>query len=545
MEIDSDESHLLIPNEAHSISTPSTSSSSSDSSFDFPSNTIILNSTPDSSNYRKSTIPYSAKAGSSYLNTSMEVEQDDEDFDPAPLQIQSEQAPLEINIQSEREQKIDLVHEEEEEEEEEQREFRFDIQNDRNLQQIINNNLSAADRGDLNVSTTFAYNMSTGDDINRDELTSEYILSKLYNYMKIAEMPKYGTSVFETTFSAYLPYLTEADLFKLSTSYWCNGEHFNCMVSHRGDIIKSNTPKPIMDYMYNLEADDDDDDDIDINNNNNDDKYKTRLDLEITDELLDTAMQSGASVDKIEAMLLQKRIDDGIKLRFKINNNNTDNISSKCQFYQTRKEKDFYLRNLKHRFWNHEVLVRVFIQNGWLTPDLADKAMKTFIKTIYHRVLESKLNAFHSNNRHNHNNHGRRRYQQSHSNKKNVKFSENFLHSFFVSYFCLDDIPKMYKQEIQEKINQNEQYISPQISEETLRRWCELIELLASRGANITEYSFKKCIPLQYALQIGKNTYKIISCPKSHRNKHFIPKTYDDQNIIVPDDIWDVLISYL
>merc|ERR1719411_1385160 len=62
----------------------------------------------------------------------------------------------------------------------------------------------------------------------------------------------------------------------------------------------------------------------------------------------------------------------------------------KLWFLQTKEERSFYLRNLKHRFWNHEVLVRVFIQNGWMNAKLADVALKTFINTIYHRVLQSK-----------------------------------------------------------------------------------------------------------------------------------------------------------
>merc|ERR1712154_138935 len=126
-----------------------------------------------------------------------------------------------------------------------------------------------------------------------------------------------------------------------------------------------------------------------------------------------------------------------------------------------------------------------------------------------------------------------------------VKFSENFLHSFFVSYFCLDDIPKMYKQEIKEKYQQNHPNYVTQISEETLRRWCELIELLASRGANISECEFRKIIPLQYALNLGANTYQIISSPHKLKNKLLIPTKFHNENISVPDDIWDVLVSYL
>jgi len=436
----------------------------------------------------------------------------------------------------------------EEEEEEELREFRFDIKDDSNLRDIINNNLNRENLNDIgllptNINSTQTHTgMNIDDDIitNNDELTSEYILSKLYNYMKISEMSKYGISVFKMTFTSYLPYLTESDLNKLATSYWCNGQHFKCMIAHRGDLIKTNPMRQqrIMSIF--------DDDEQDINNDNDTNNKSSRLQLKISSDLLDAAMQSGASVDKIEAMLLQKRIDEGInnkKLMKKHTNNNNQNQKyhkdGKPLFYQTKYEKNFYLRNLKHRFWNHEVLVRVFIQNGWLTSNLADIAMKTFIKTIYHRVLESKLNQY--SNKQNQSRHKRS------NNKHNVKFSENFLHSFFVSYFCLDDIPKMYKQEINKKMNNNNNKYTKSsiISEETLRRWCELIELLASRGANINELEFKKVIPLQYALQLGKNTYKIISCTHSKKNNLLLPHSYQQENITVPDDIWNVLVSYL
>lgn len=195
-------------------------------------------------------------------------------------------------------------------------------------------------------------------------------------------------------------------------------------------------------------------------------------------------------------------------------------------FFQTAEERAFYLRNLKHRFWNHEVLVRVFIQNGWMTPDLAEYAMKTFIKTIYHRVLQSKAPRPKSGG--------------------GVKMSQSFLQSFFVEHFCCDDIPKMYRQEIERQSAR--QKAVPQrhhLSEETLRRWCELIELLASRGAAVHCSEFGKMIPLQYALQIGRNTFKVISSSHKQKNKLFLPQQFHLENISVPDDIWDVLVSYL
>jgi len=193
-------------------------------------------------------------------------------------------------------------------------------------------------------------------------------------------------------------------------------------------------------------------------------------------------------------------------------------------FYQSKEERAFYLRNLKHRFWNHEVLVRVFIQNGWMTPDLAEYAMKTFIKTIYHRVLQSKA--------------------PKPKNGGGVKLSESFLQSFFAEHFCLDDIPKMYREEIRKRQRGHKQQ-SHHLSEETLRRWCELIELLASRGASVHSAEFGQMIPLQYALQIGRNTFKVISSTHKAKNKMFIPQQFLQENITVPDDIWDTLVSYL
>lgn len=433
------------------------------------------------------------------------------------------------------------------EEEEERREFRFSIENDHNLRDIINHNLGDTQTRELGLNSLSTVNFAASvEELNHNELTSEYILSKLYNYMKISEMSKYGISVFEVTFSSYLPYLTESDIYKLATSYWCNGEHFERMIAHRGDRLKC-TPSCMVIQEEQEEQD------VAINaydydertNQHHCTKHGPRLQLKINEDLLDAAMQSGACVDKIESMLLQKRVDEGVEIAVNCNKAQQHSSSYKAKkFYHTASESNFYLRNLKHRFWNHEVLVRVFIQNGWLTPNLAETAMKTFIKTIYHRVLDSKLSFITNCNKSN---------QQRHSHRngkhKNIKFSENFLHSFFVSYFCLDDIPKMYKQEIRQKMKDNHhcnhKYVSPPLNEETLRRWCELIELLASRGANVHEAEFCKVIPLQYALQLGKNTYRFISSSHAHKNEQLIPYSYYQQNISVPDDIWDILVSYL
>jgi len=377
------------------------------------------------------------------------------------------------------------------------------------------------------------------------DVSSEYILSKLYNYMKISEMSKYGIRVFEMTFSSYLPFLTEADLFRLATSYWCNGAHFNCMTAHRGDRIKapsagtssssgsvsmtaaatSSIAARVQSAASNLFGD------STMTERVAPASRRNVLELRITDELLDAAMQSGASVDKIEAMLLQKRADEGISAQWikgasRRGQRWRSRKDGKLWFLQTKEERAFYLRNLKHRFWNHEVLVRVFIQNGWLTPDLAEYAMKTFIKTIYHRVLQSKAPRPKSGG--------------------GVKLSESFLQSFFVEHFCLDSIPEMYREEIRRKQSGKWRAApSHHLSEETLRRWCELIELLASRGAAVHCSEFGQMIPLQYALQIGRNTFKLISSSHKAKSKLLIPEQFHQESISVPDDIWDVLVSYL
>merc|ERR1712228_375878 len=184
------------------------------------------------------------------------------------------------------------------------------------------------------------------------------------------------------------------------------------------------------------------------------------------------------------------------------------------RFYQTKRERAFYLRNLKHRFWNHEVLVRVFVHNHWMTPDLAAFAMRTFVKTIYHRVLHSKASA---------------------QRTTSLKMDLPFLRSFFASHFGLDHVPYL-DSHAREKL----QTQCHHLSEETLRRWCQLIELLASRGAAAGN-EFERMIPMRYAQRIGRNTFHFIS--SSHKAKNKLLCHLEDTT--VPDDIWDVLVSYL
>ena len=513
MEVDSEESSstLILSNQ--------TSDTEATQPYTSPSATLSLSSSFD---LNRNSYCDVVKNGRTSI---MDIDDDDDGGDDDVEEEKEEKMPQTIT----------------EREEEEHREFQFNIQNDPNLHSIINDNLQSSDSetgafGERTMTTTTNSSVHSHNTMGEHELTSDYILSKLYNYMKISEMSKYGISVFEMTFSSYLPYLNESHLIKLATSYWCNGQHFKCMISHRGDRIKPLIPNEESNEWFSSFCNQK----HQISQQNN-----GRLQLKITSDLLDAAMQSGASVDKIEAMLLQKRMDNGMcghhhhqKSENGKCKQQQQQISNKCRsskkkFYQTTDERNFYLRNLKHRFWNHEVLVRVFIQNGWLSSKLAEVALKTFINTIYHRVLQSKASMKKNKN------------ITENPRVGGVKFSETFLHSFFVSYFCLDDIPKMYKQEIQAMARNNGKCYASQISEETLRRWCELIELLASRGANVAEAEFKKVIPLQYALQLGRNTYKIISSSHKMKNEYLLPTQYHQEGVCVPDDIWDVLVSYL
>merc|ERR1719361_142928 len=105
------------------------------------------------------------------------------------------------------------------------REFRFSLEDDTNLQGLVEQQSRSP-------------SVDHHQPQQQEDVSSEYILAKLYNYMKISEMSKYGINVFDTTFSSYLPFLTEGDLFRLASSYWCNGAHFNVMTAHRGHRIK-------------------------------------------------------------------------------------------------------------------------------------------------------------------------------------------------------------------------------------------------------------------------------------------------------------------
>lgn len=372
------------------------------------------------------------------------------------------------------------------------------------------------------------------------------VLNKLYNYMKISEMDQYGISIFEKIFLKYLTILDESNIYTLVTSYWCNALHFDCIIKYRGCKLSNNT----------------------------------HLKLEITDDLLDTSMQSGASVDKIQSMLLQRRIDNNynIKLLLKL-------------------EKNFFIRNCRLRFWNHEVLVRAFIQNGWLTKDLAQIGLNKFAVHVYDRTLNITTHHHQCTNG-----------NINHNQVLITGFSENFLHSFFITHYSLDSIPKMYDEHMKKIknnkyrkkklpidlkpkiINQDnnhnnnndvdmtnkqkqcvlmtidpkhnhteyfdahheqkpidrtdnicfEEGLEKHFSARTLRRWCELIELLTSRGAKINQNRFK-LLPLRYAQNLGQNTYWIRSSSIHKKNQLLL----NSINITLPKDLWNIITFYL
>jgi len=163
----------------------------------------------------------------------------------------------------------------------------------------------------------------------------------------------------------------------------------------------------------------------------------------------------------------------------------------------------------------------LFDQTNWtkatvLPDDLAAFAMRTFVKTIYHRVLHSKASA---------------------QRTTSLQMDLPFLRSFFASHFGPDSIPYLDEHGLSGLKKKNQCH---HLSEETLRRWCQLIELLASRGAAAGN-EFERMIPMRYAQRIGQHTFQFIS--SSHKAKNKLLCHLED--ITVPDDIWDVLVSYL
>lgn len=74
------------------------------------------------------------------------------------------------------------------------------------------------------------------------ELTTDEIMNKLINFMKISQMQKYGMPIFETMFIRYLPYLAEHEISTLARSYWCYSGHIKVFIKHRGFTAHRNAP---------------------------------------------------------------------------------------------------------------------------------------------------------------------------------------------------------------------------------------------------------------------------------------------------------------
>jgi len=157
-------------------------------------------------------------------------------------------------------------------------------------------------------------------------VSRHHLLNKLFNAMKIAEMPKYGISFFEKTLEKNQSFLTERDFIELASSYWCRKEHLNVMVKLRGT--------PILDG---------------------------RLKLVISQQLLSMVVDSGSGISKIRSMLEQRRRDL-----------NYDH--EKIQDL----EREFFNRNCRRRWWNHELPIRAFAESGWLTEEYAKLGLQRF-----------------------------------------------------------------------------------------------------------------------------------------------------------------------
>ena len=231
------------------------------------------------------------------------------------------------------------------------------INNDTNTNTSINNsnnNTNSSRNNNNNSNNNLIWDSeSTRVRLDRDKTE---VLSTLYNYMKISEMDRYGIEIFDKGLRSVLDELTESDFQSLATSYWCNGIHFECMIKYRGTKISNNE----------------------------------KLQLPISSTLMDQAVTGGASVNKIKSLLLQKRKD-------------TKNLK-----LSLKQELEFFRRNCHIRFWNHEVLVRSFLENGWLTPEIAQIGLNKFLLHIFDRAVrnrsQKKQSKKPSKNKHNKNN---------------------------------------------------------------------------------------------------------------------------------------------
>jgi len=173
-------------------------------------------------------------------------------------------------------------------------------------------------------------------DIHTDnvELQNPVLLNKLFNYMKIAEMEKYGIQFFENMLHMKKHELDELDFVHLAASYWCNVDHFRCLISKRGMVIKQST-----------------------------------LQLKITKQLLNLVVDSGANLDKIKIMLKQRRKDLNYDWK-------------KIQ----ELEKEFFCGNCRRKFWNYELPIRAFYENGWLSREYAQIGLNRFTQYMFDRI---------------------------------------------------------------------------------------------------------------------------------------------------------------
>jgi len=156
-------------------------------------------------------------------------------------------------------------------------------------------------------------------------------MDRLFNYMKISEMSRYGSPVFNAALDQYMHVLSEADFETLVTSYWCCKQHFISIIRRRGQHIKGGT-----------------------------------LRLRITHSLLSQAIDGG-NVDKIKAMFLCRERDVGNPYIFE------------------KQKRNFLLRDCR-RFWDHELPLKAYAEVGWLTPAFATIGLKKFSKYMHTRI---------------------------------------------------------------------------------------------------------------------------------------------------------------
>lgn len=156
-------------------------------------------------------------------------------------------------------------------------------------------------------------------------------MDRLFNYMKISEMSRYGSPVFSAALDQYMSVLSEADFETLVTSYWCCKQHFISIIRRRGQHIKGGA-----------------------------------LRLRITQSLLSQAIDGG-NVDKIKAMFLCREHDVGNAFIFE------------------KQKRTFLLRDCR-RFWDHELPLKAYAEVGWLTPAFATIGLARFSKYMRTRI---------------------------------------------------------------------------------------------------------------------------------------------------------------